>query len=173
MKKGFIETKEIIERDEFGIERRKTVSKTFTHNVKKDNFYMIYVDYIKWIYGLDSASTFKVLMKLLEKAEFNTGEVNLSSGSRSKMMKELSIGKASFSRALNQLVEHGAIHQVVNIDDETGEQSILKGCYIIDPTMFWKGDADKRSGLKVTFETLYDNDKSLKQIGEEEFTEEL
>ena len=166
MVKGFIKSNEVIYKDENGIERKRTVSKEFTHKMDQDKFYMTFIDYVKWIYGLTTITTLKVLYKLLELADYNTGELSLSPGKRQEIMESIGIKKSAFTQALNQLVESGALELKYKTDNDgnflcdpdTGELEIVRGEYRISPEMFWKGELKKRAELKVTFETRYTDD---------------
>lgn len=158
MGKGFIQSNEVIYKDENGIERKRTVSKEFTHKIDQDKFYMTFIDYVKWIYGLTTITTLKVLYKLLEIAEYNTGEVSLSPGKRQEIMESIGIKKSAFTQALNQLVESGALEVKYKTDKDTGELIPVRGEYRISPEMFWKGELKKRTELKVTIETKYADD---------------
>ena len=158
MGKGFIQSNEVIYKDENGIERKRTVSKEFTHKIDQDKFYMTFIDYVKWIYGLTTITTLKVLYKLLEIAEYNTGEVSLSPGKRQEIMESIGIKKSAFTQALNQLVESGALEVKYKTDKDTGELIPVRGEYRISPEMFWKGELKKRTELKVTMETKYADD---------------
>ena len=158
MGKGFIQSNEVIYKDENGIERKRTVSKEFTHKIDQDKFYKTFIDYVKWIYGLTTITTLKVLYKLLEIAEYNTGEVSLSPGKRQEIMESIGIKKSAFTQALNQLVESGALELKYKTDKETGELIPIRGEYRISPEMFWKGELKKRTELKVTIETKYSDD---------------
>lgn len=158
MGKGFIQSNEVIYKDENGIERKRTVSKEFTHKIDQDKFYMTFIDYVKWIYGLTTITTLKVLYKLLEIAEYNTGEVSLSPGKRQEIMESIGIKKSAFTQALNQLVESGALEVKYKTDKDTGELIPVRGEYRISPEMFWKGELKKRTELKVTIETKYTDD---------------
>lgn len=158
MGKGFITSNEVIYKDENGIERKRTISKEFTHKIDQDKFYMTFIDYVKWIYGLTTITTLKVLYKLLEIAEYNTGEVSLSPGKRQEIMESIGIKKSAFTQALNQLVESGALEVKYKTDKDTGELIPVRGEYRISPEMFWKGELKKRTELKVTIETKYEDD---------------
>lgn len=159
MSKGFIKQTERKFLDENGIERFQTLTKEFTYKNQQDPFYMVFVQYVQWMYSLKSITTLKVLYKLLEMAEYNTGDVSLSTGKRNEIMKELDISRSSLTQSINHLVEAGAIHQktIESVNQETGEITIetIRGEYLIAPEMFWKGDLKKRSELKVTFEVSY------------------
>lgn len=165
MAKGFIKSNEVIYKDENGIERKRTVSKEFTHKTDQDRFYMTFIDYVKWIYGLTTITTLKVLYQLLEIAEYNTGEISLSPGKRQEIMDAIGIKKSAFTQALNQLVESGALEIKYRVDsngniikNKDGAPEIVRGEYRISPEMFWKGELKKRAELKVTFETTYVDD---------------
>ena len=142
---------------------------SFHKTTKSENeitdFYMTFIDYVKWIYGLTTITTLKVLYKLLEIAEYNTGEVSLSPGKRQEIMESIGIKKSAFTQALNQLVESGALEVKYKLDNtgniiigKNGEPEIVRGEYRISPEMFWKGELKKRAELKVTFETKYLDD---------------
>lgn len=168
MAKGFYKSNETVYTDENGIERKRTISKEFVHKADQDKFYMTFMDYVKWIYGLTSITTLKLLYQLLELAEYNTGEFSLSPGRRQEIMDKLGIKKSAFTLALNQLIDSGAVELKYKMDNEgkpiekydktTGEVTyeIIKGEYRISPEMFWKGELKKRTELKVTFEAKYD-----------------
>jgi hypothetical protein len=76
------------------------------------------------------------LYKLLEIAEYNTGEVSLSPGKRQEIMESIGIKKSAFTQALNQLVESGALELKYKTDKETGELIPIRGEYRISPEMF-------------------------------------
>ena len=90
------------------------------------------------MYELTSITTLKVLYKLLEMAEFNTGDVSLSTGKRAEIMSALNISRSALTQALTQLVKSGAILQKYAVDPETGEitDQVVRGEYQIDPEMF-------------------------------------
>jgi hypothetical protein len=103
------------------------------------------------MYELKSITTLKVLYKLLEMAEFNTGDVSLSTGKRAEIMTELGISRSALTQSITQLVNSGAILQKYAVDKLTGEEQPVRGEFQIDPEMFWKGDLKKRNELVVTF----------------------
>lgn len=90
------------------------------------------------MYELTSITTLKVLYKLLEMAEFNTGDVSLSTGKRAEIMKALNISRSALTQAITQLVNSGALVQKYLVDTETGEitDQPVRGEYQIDPEMF-------------------------------------
>ena len=112
------------------------------------------------MYGIKSITTLKILYKLLEYAEWETGKVSLSPGRRIDIMNELDIKKSSLTQAINQLTEVNAIIPETIVDQSTGEIKNLKGEYTINPEMFWKGDLKKRKDLIVTFQSSCE-DKDL------------
>ena len=153
MGKGFIKSTETSYVDEHGIERVHTETKEFVYKTKQDSFYMTFIKYVQWMYELTSITTLKVLYKLLEMAEFNTGDISLSTGKRAEIMAALNISRSALTQAITQLVNSGAILQKYLVDQETGEitDKPIRGEYQIDPEMFWKGDIKKRNELVVTF----------------------
>ena len=76
-------------------------------------------------------------------AEYNSGEVNISSAKRKKVCEQLKITTTQFSNHLKTLNKLGLI---------TG----TKGLYYINPEIFWKGENSVRTeylkskSLKVT-----------------------
>lgn len=93
----------------------------------------------------------------MEIAEFNTGEITLSSGVRKQIEEELGLSSATFTRALNDLIDNNAIYRVYvdKTDKSSGEISKveLKGQYKVNPEMFWKGELKKRKNMIVTFKS--------------------
>lgn len=79
--------------------------------------------------------TTKVLYKLLEFAEFNTGKVYMNSERVEEIMSICSISRSSYHRAINELIEIGVI-------------SKNKNTYTIAEDMFWKGDRKAREEIR-------------------------
>lgn len=140
MAKGFIKSEERTFYDENGNKKIETIEKDFHYKTEEDKFYMVFINFIKWMYNITSVNSLKLLPKLMELAEFDTGEIALSSGLRSQLQKELQLSPATFTRALNDLIKNNAIQKVYNeeVDEETGEitQTELRGQYLINPEMF-------------------------------------
>lgn len=155
MVKRVVETSEQVIKDELGNERVRTLKKVVVHRTDNENFYMVFINYVSWLYGLKGIVPVKVLHYLMEKAQINTGRVALTAGMRKVMMETLDISRSAFSLAINQLVEARAISKVFHTDKDTGEELEVKGEYWINPEMLWKGDREKRAELKVTFEAVY------------------
>lgn len=114
------------------------------------------------MYNITSVGSLKLLPKLLEIAEFNSGKISLSPGKRDEIQKELQMSKSTFTRALNDLIENNAIFKTYStpIDEETGEileseKKEIKGEYLVNPEMFWKGSLKDRAELRVKFEAVY------------------
>lgn len=160
MAKGFIKSTESIYIDSNGQESVKTVTKEFVHKVtESEPFYMVFIDYVKWMYNVKSATTIKILHQLMEMADFNSGEVSLSTGKRKEIMNRFNISRSSFTQSLNYLIEQNILQQKFYVDQSTGEvtNEEIKGEYQINPDMFWKGDLKKRKELRVTFEAVDDD----------------
>lgn len=157
MSKGFVKSIESTYIDANGQEGVKTVTKEFVHKAtESEPFYMVFIDYVKWMYNVKSATTIKILHQLMEMADFNTGEVSLSPGKRKEIMNQFNISRSSFTQSLNYLIEQNILQQKFYVDKNTGEltNEEVKGEYRINPDMFWKGDLKKRKELRVTFEAI-------------------
>lgn len=115
-------------------------------------FFLTYSKEIMALYGksIFNATT-KVLWKLLEYAEYNTGKVYMNAQRTKEIMEECNIGKSTYYRAIEELKNERIIQ---------GDKST----FVIAENMFWKGDRQARdklrkASLKVTFEPVYDEDK--------------
>ncbi len=140
--------------DEQGRTRVQTTEKKINFKVDDDDkFYMVFLNCVSWMYGIKSLTTLKILYKLLEYAEWETGKVSLSPGRRVDIMAELDIKKSTLTQSINQLVEVHALYPESTVDKTTGEIKTLRGEYTINPEMFWKGDLKKRKDLIVTFQS--------------------
>lgn len=122
-------------------------------DTSKNPFYLTFLNFVKWMYDIKGNAPFKVLIHMMNIAEFNSGRVHLSMGERQIMMRTLGISEVSMYAAIKQLAECGAIKRVFHVDKSTGEQLELKGEYIVNPEMFWKGDLSKRKHLTITFQS--------------------
>lgn len=137
------ETGEILEYSE-----QKTVIKT-----EVEPFFLTYSKQILALY--DSSvlnATTKVLYKLLEFAEFNTGKVYMTSDRVDEIMSVCNISRPSYHRAIKELVNIGII-------------SKNKNTYTISENMFWKGDRRVRdeiiaAKLQVSFTPVFDDENS-------------
>lgn len=123
--------------------------------VEVEPFFFTYSKQILALYGLSVFNaTTKVLWKLMEIAEWNTGKVYMNIERRREIMDECNISRASFDRAVKELSDVGII---------TKEKST----YIIDGTMFWKGDREGRkkiikdAQLKITFSPVFKDEAAL------------
>ena len=155
MSKGYIKSTETIIKDEYGVDRVKTTEKIFKHNAEGENFYMVFVNYVQWMYDLKGIVPIKVLHSLLEEASVNTGKVSLSTGKRQQIITKLGISRCAFYKAIAQLVEVNAISKVYYINKDTGEETESAGDFYINPEMLWKGDKNKRKELTVIFKATY------------------
>lgn len=159
--KGFVTSTTRTITDENGITRERTESKQFVYRTDEDSFYAVFISYVKWLYKINSAVTIKVLLYMLDIAEFNTGRVSLTAGERSNIMEELHISSQALSRAVRELVSVEAISKNYIVNRETGEQRERKGEYLINPEMFWKGELKKRRQLVVEFRSVYDDEQQI------------
>lgn len=121
--------------------------------VEVEPFFLTYSKQILALYSSTVLNvTTKVLYKLLEFAEFNTGKVYMNSERVEEIMSVCSISRASYHRAINELISIGII-------------SKNKNTYTISENMFWKGDRKAREEIRnarlmVSFSPVFnDNDE--------------
>lgn len=114
-------------------------------------FFLTYSREILALYGksIFNATT-KVLWKLLEIAEYNTGKVYMTVERRNNIMNICGISRASYDRAIKELVDA----EIMKKDGNT---------YTIRSDMFWKGDREERkkllnARLKVSFSPIFQED---------------
>lgn len=155
MTKRVIETTEQVLKDKDGTERVRTTKKVVVHKLETENFYMVFANYVHWLYGLKGVVPVKVLHYLMEHAQINTGRVAMTPGMRRDILEDLDISRTAFTKAIDQLVELKVLSRVYRTVEETGEMIERKGEYMMNPEMVWKGDKEKRKELKVTFEAVY------------------
>lgn len=155
MGKRLVKEKTVKRYNDEGVLMDESVEKVTSVKTSADTFYMVFINFIGWMYKIKSGTVLQVLMKLASMADYNTGEVLLSGSNRDDILEELQISSSSLVKAINQLLENKAIAQVykksINID--TGEEVLIpkRGKYKINPEMFWKGDLKKRNELIITF----------------------
>lgn len=106
----------------------------WTEKIKPEAFYMSFIENMSGFFKLKSTSDIKLLVKMCTIAEFNTGSVCLATGNRIEIAKELDITNSQISKSLNNLI-------VLNLISGS------KGIYVINPSVFWKGDAKSREAL--------------------------
>lgn len=117
--------------------------------VQAEPFFLTFSKTILALYGKSIFNnTTKVLWKLLEYAEYNSGYVYMTVQRREELMNECSMSRASYDRAIKELAECGIIQKEGNT-------------YIIDNRMFWKGDRKTReklikdASLRITFDAVF------------------
>ena len=135
-KKAFVEsvTQERIDR-ETGEIIRCDIKKT--HIVRldpEDKFVQIYYEMLRTFYSIKYVSDLKLIIELASMANYNTGEIDLSTKKREVLCDRLGIKKTHLSTSLKRLKELNLIR---------GE----KGSYIIEEAVFWKGDKETRKEL--------------------------
>lgn len=131
--------------------------------IRKDAepFFLTYSKGIMSLYGKTVFNvTTKVLWKLMEYAEYNTGKVYMTAERTEEIMQECGLSKSSYYRAIEELKKAGII---------TGGKST----FTIAENMFWKGDRKareelKQAQLKVIFEPVYEADDKYTTIVKEE-----
>jgi predicted transcriptional regulator len=95
-------------------------------------------------------ATTKVLYKMMEFAEWNTGKVYMSADRVEEIMSVCNISRATYHRAVKELIDKGIITKG-------------KGSYTIAENMFWKGEIKMRekilnAKLKISFSPVFPED---------------
>lgn len=129
------ELKEIVDKETGEVVSLET-SKVIRKKIKEDAFYMTFIDFISpFIDNLKTCDNARrILTWMCSNAEFNTGKVSLTTGTRLKLCKELEISSNTLTNNLKKLKDSNLIK---------GE----KGDFYINPQIFWKGDLNTRRKL--------------------------
>lgn len=111
-----------------------TTEKTYSYKLKdNDEFTMTYYKYIlKAMSNIKSEKTFILFFHIMDLANYNTGEIVISSPIRKKICKEMEIKNSNFTKYINELKQHKVI-------------AGSRGLYLINPEIFWKGDRNIRN----------------------------
>lgn len=118
---------------------------------KTEPFFLTYSKQIMALYTTDVLNaTTKVLYKMLEYSEWNTGKVYMTTDRVEEIMATCNISRATYHRAVKELITKGIIVKG-------------KGSYTIAENMFWKGelkmrDEIMRAKMKVTFTPILQED---------------
>ena len=120
----------------------ETTSKTFSVKKEVEPFFLTYSRCMSILYNLTSLTAIKILWKFLERAEYNTGIVYITSQVKKDIIDNLNISISIYNKSIAILKEAEII-------------SGNKGQYIINPNIHWKGDYKTReklikSGCKLT-----------------------
>lgn len=137
----------------------RDTKETITINTNSENFYPAYFNFVEWMYGIKGDVAKNLLLKLLNLSDERTGIVSLTPASRQRIMNELGIANSALSRALTQLAESRVLIQLADVLED-GTVVEHKGEYQIARELLWRGPAEKRTGLAVTFEALYEDKDS-------------
>lgn len=115
-------------------------------------FFLTYSKQIMALYSTDVLNaTTKVLYKMLEFSEWNTGKVYMSADRVEEIMQVCSISRTSYHRAVKELIDKGIITKG-------------KGSYTIAENMFWKGtvkmrDAVMKAKMKIAFTPVLEEEE--------------
>lgn len=111
-------------------------------------FFLTYSKQILALYNSDVLNaTTKVLYKMLEYAEWNTGKVCMPADRVEEVLEICHISRATYHRAIKELLSIGVIIKG-------------KGSYTIAENMFWKGELKAREAvmkakMQVTFTPIF------------------
>lgn len=111
-----------------------TTLKKFRLKIDGDNFYMSYIEYMSGFFKLKSAIDIKLLIKFCMGADYNTGKISISPAMRTEFEETLSISSSQISQSINNLKRLKLI---------SGD----RGFYLINPSVFWKGQSTVRSEM--------------------------
>jgi len=111
-----------------------TIEKVHTIKVNEEGFFMTYISMLRPFYQLEHLADVKLIVKLCELAEFNTGKVSISTAKRKELCDELNISTSNFSKYIKRLKDKELI---------SGGQ----GEWTVSPALFWKGDRKTRAAL--------------------------
>lgn len=153
MKKHFVQEFTNTYKDGNGVEQTFTEKKLIVHKTEDEPFYLTFLKYVSWIYGMTGVVPIKLVNKFMELAAFNTGRISLTSGKKQEIIEELGISEVAFYKSMNLLLEQDIIRKHNVVDSKTGEIKWSRGEYLINPDIFWKGELNKRKELQVIFKS--------------------
>lgn len=111
-----------------------TLVKRYAVKVTSEDFYMTFFTSLAGFFALKSAVDIKVMVKMCEYAQFNTGQVDLSPAARLEFCEHLKISNQQLTNALRALKSKNLL---------SGD----KGRFLINPSVFWKGSTEVRAKL--------------------------
>ena len=116
-------------------------------------FFLTYSKQILALYSTDVLNaTTKVLYKMMEFAEWNTGKVYMSADRVDEILQTCHISRATYFRSVKELLDKGIITKG-------------KGSFTIAENMFWKGELKMRdkvikAKMQITFTPILQEEKS-------------
>ena len=137
MAKGKVKTEETMTEitDIHGNKTKVESKKVFIVPVDEaDRFFMVYISMLQSFYEIKYVKDVKLLVKLAELANYNTGHVEISSKLRKYICGELGFNQSNLSATLKRLVVLGLLQ---------GDG----GSYQLNAGLFWKGDAETRKQI--------------------------
>ena len=116
-------------------------------------FFLTYSKQILALYSTDVLNaTTKVLYKMMEFAEWNTGKVYMSADRVDEILQTCYISRATYFRSIKELLGKGIITKG-------------KGSFTIAENMFWKGELKMRdkvmkAKMQITFTPILQEEES-------------
>jgi len=141
-----------------GMPVQSTKQKFIVHDTDREEFICTYLEYVKWLFHINSLIQVQVLAYMAYKADFNEGTFDMSTDHRNYLMSELGVDTTAISRALRKLLESGVIKRSSYVD-ANGVEREAKSRYVINPTLLWKGDMNNRKKLIVTFTSVSEGEE--------------
>ena len=158
-------TEEYLDKD--GSVKIRTTEKEYVVKCEQDEFYMVFVNFVRWMYNIKSIGALKLLPRLLSMAEINTGIISLVPGIRASIMEELDMSDSLFAKALKELIDNKALLREYRecTDKETGEiiKKEIRGQYRANPEMFWRGKLRDRRALRAKFDIVDYSEDSVSE----------
>lgn len=151
--KYFEKQVQVVNQETGEISESVVAEKKFVYNVDTDSFFMTFIDFMTPLFQIKGKNTKTLLSWMCANAEYNTGKVYIPSPRITSLSEELDIPK--------QCIYNGFV-ELKKLDLISGE----RGCFQINPEIFWKGELSVRKQLldkagnkmSITFSLLDDND---------------
>ena len=127
-----------------GTKTRSSFEEYVSKYVYNITYFMCMTEGIKTLKKIGSGTDLLVLYMLASMMEFDNGIVVLNMTRRKMILEELDIKKQALSRSFKNLRDAGVIdyHRIIN--EDTGEMFESKDEFVLNTSIFWRGDLSKR-----------------------------
>ena len=131
-----------------GTKTRSSFEEYVSKYVYNITYFMCMTEGIKTLKKVGSGTDLLVLYMLASMMEFDTGVVVLNMTRRKMIMDELGIKKQALSRSFKNLREAGVIAYHQFVDENNREVYESKDEFVLNTSIFWRGDLSKRKTKK-------------------------
>lgn len=114
-----------------------------------------------WIHKIKYVASFKLLYFSMYYAEFNTGRVNINTDFRRLFVAMTGVSVPSYYSALHELEKFGVLVKDRIINEDTGEEIVLRETYMVNPKLCWKGERNIRAKLLAPLEAKDDENTNV------------